>query len=71
MSILDIISKNKQSTQENTKQESLQDLNKLSGPEIDFLLRTLKTCTIKGEHVEIFYNIAIKLQNQFVEQQQN
>ena len=57
--------------QENTQQESLQDLNKLSGPEIDFLLRTLKTCTLKGEHVEIFYNIAIKLQNQFIEQQQN
>ena len=55
--------------QENIQQESLQDLNKLSGPEIDFLLRTLKTCTIKGEHVEIFYNIAIKLQNQFTEQQ--
>lgn len=58
-------------TQENKKQESLQDLNKLTGPEIDFLLRTLKTCTIKGEQVEIFYNIAIKLQNQFIEQQQN
>lgn len=57
--------------QENTTQESLQDLNKLSGTEIDFLLRTLKTCTLKGEHVEIFYNIAIKLQNQFIEQQQN
>ncbi len=70
MSILDII-KNKQTTQESINQESLQDLNKLSGPEIDFLLRTLKTCTLKGEHVEIFYNIAIKLQNQFIEQQQN
>ena len=70
MSILDII-KSKQTTQEPIKQESLQDLNKLSGPEIDFLLRTLKTCTIKGEQVEIFYNIAIKLQNQFIEQQQN
>lgn len=50
--------------------EPVQDVNQLSGPEIEFLLRTLKTCTLKGEHVETFYNIAIKLQNQYLNQTQ-
>ena len=50
--------------------ETTQDANQLTGPEIDFLLRTLKTCTLKGEHVELFYNIAIKLQNQYLNQTQ-
>jgi len=55
---------------QNTAQETIQDPNKLTGPEIDFLLRTLKTCTLKGEHVELFYNIAIKLQNQYLDSTQ-
>lgn len=40
----------------------------LTGSELDFLLRTLKSCTLKGEQVEMFYNVVIKLQNQYVEQ---
>jgi len=54
----------------NTNQEPIQDPNKLTGPEIDFLLRTLKSCTLKGEYVELFYNMVIKLQNQYLDQQQ-
>lgn len=42
--------------------------NKLSVEEIEFLLNSLKTVTIVGEQVEMFYNLVIKLQNQYVEQ---
>jgi hypothetical protein len=58
----------KVSNQSNTHQESIQDPNNLTGPELDFLLRTLKTCTITGDQVETFYNVVIKLQNQYVNQ---
>jgi hypothetical protein len=51
------------------KQEVIQDPNQLTGPELDFLLRTLKTCTLKGEQVEMFYNMVIKLQNQYLDKQ--
>lgn len=51
------------------KQEVIQDPNQLTGPELDFLLRTLKTCTLKGEQVEMFYNTVIKLQNQYLDKQ--
>lgn len=44
------------------------DPNKLSTTEIEFLLNSLKTVTITGEHVEMFYNLVIKLQNQYIEQ---
>ena len=51
---------------ENTQQD-IQDPNKLTGPELDFILRTLKTCTLKGEQIEQFYNIVVKLQNQYMD----
>lgn len=44
------------------------DPNKLSLEEIEFLLNSLKTVTIVGEHVEMFYNLVVKLQNQYIEQ---
>ena len=56
-----------QAPQSTNIQENLTQ-DQLTGPELDFLLRTLKTCTLKGEQVEVFYNIVIKLQNQYVEQ---
>jgi hypothetical protein len=46
---------------------AIQDPNKLTGPELDFILRTLKTCTLKGEQIEQFYNIVVKLQNQYMD----
>lgn len=52
-----------------TNKEVIQDPNQLTGPELDFLLRTLKTCTLKGEQVEMFYNMVIKLQNQYLDKQ--
>jgi len=44
------------------------DPNKLSLEEIEFLLNSLKTVTIVGKHVEIFYNLVVKLQNQYIAQ---
>lgn len=44
------------------------DVNQLSKDEIEFLLTTLKSSTIIGEQVEMFYNLVIKLQNQYIEQ---
>lgn len=42
--------------------------NQLSSEEIEFLLNALKTTTIMGEQVEMFYNMVVKLQNQYIEQ---
>ena len=44
------------------------DVNRLNQQELEFLLNTLKQTMVKGEHVELFYNLIIKLQNQYVEQ---
>lgn len=50
------------------KKEVEQDPNKLNASEIQIALQLLKLATIKGEQVEIFYNLVVKLQNQFLEQ---
>ena len=42
--------------------------NQLTPEEIEFLLNALKTTTIMGEQVEMFYNMVVKLQNQYIEQ---
>ena len=42
--------------------------NQLTPEEIEFLLNALKTTTIMGEQVEMFYNMIVKLQNQYIEQ---
>ena len=44
------------------------DENQLTPEEIEFLLNALKTTTIMGEQVEMFYNMVVKLQNQYIEQ---
>ncbi len=36
-------------------------------PELEFLLKMLGTADLKGHQVEMFYNLIIKLQNQFVQ----
>jgi len=43
--------------------------NQLSHEELEFLLNSLKETTIVGSQVEMFYNLVIKLQNQYIEQQ--
>ena len=44
------------------------DINRLSKEELEFLLNSLKDITITGSQVEMFYNLILKLQNQYVEQ---
>lgn len=44
------------------------DPNKLNVQELQLALQLLKDATIKGGQVEPFYNLVVKLQNQFLEQ---
>ena len=48
--------------------QSNQNVNQLNTSELEFLLTLLKTTTLTGEQVELFYNMVIKLQNQYTEQ---
>jgi len=36
--------------------------------ELEFLLNMLRESTLKGDQVELFYNLAIKIQNQYIKQ---
>jgi hypothetical protein len=58
--IKNIISKNNET--------QVSSVNQLDTQELEFLLNTLKQTMIMGEHVEMFYNLVIKLQNQYVDQ---
>lgn len=58
MGILDIINK--------SKQPEVLNPNDLNLQELEFLLNTLKNSTIRGEQVELFYGLVIKLQNQYL-----
>lgn len=42
--------------------------NELTAQELEFILNCMKSVTIAGEQVEVFYNMIIKLQNQYTEQ---
>jgi hypothetical protein len=42
------------------------DPNQLNVQDLEFLLNTLKGVSIKGEQVEHFYNLVVKLQNQYL-----
>jgi hypothetical protein len=44
------------------------DPNMLTAKELEFLLNILRDTTIKGEQVELFYNLAVKIQNQYIKQ---
>jgi len=46
------------------------DPNQLTGKELEFLLNILRESNLKGSQVELFYNLAIKLQNQYIKQTQ-
>jgi hypothetical protein len=62
MALLDIINKDKQPS------TPPPDPNKLNATEIQFVLQLLKQATLRGEQVELFYSLVVKLQNQFLEQ---
>lgn len=38
----------------------------LTKAEIELLLSLIKQSTFKGEHIEVLYNLVLKLQNQYV-----
>ena len=46
------------------------DATKLSLQELEFLLNTLKSTTIVGDQVEMFYIMVMKLQEQYIQLQQ-
>ncbi len=48
------------------KNEPTVDPNKLNQHELQLALQLLKLATIKGEQVEVFYNLVVKLQNQYL-----
>ena len=41
--------------------------SELELPELEFLLKVLSSADLKGNQVEMFYNLIVKLQNQFVQ----
>jgi len=45
------------------------DPDKLTVLELEFILNAMKTSTIVGDQVEMFYDLIIKLQNQYIKQQ--
>lgn len=56
MGLMDVIS----------KQKPAEDINQLNAQDLEYLLVTLKSITLRGDQVEQFYNLVIKLQNQYV-----
>lgn len=58
MALIDIIKKTTETV----------DPNKLNSQEIQLIIQLLRQSNIKGEHIELFYNLVIKLQNQYIEQ---
>lgn len=42
-------------------------VNQLTASEIEFLLLLVKNSSFKGEQIEVIYNTAVKLQNQYLE----
>lgn len=49
-------------TNEDQQQPIELDIN-----ELEFLLKVLGNCDLKGHQVEMFYNLIIKLQNQYLQ----
>ena len=45
-----------------------QTANQLTKQEIEFLLILLKDVSVRGDQVETFYNIILKLQEQYLKQ---
>ena len=52
-----------------TQSTSVSTVDDLTVEELEFLLRLLKTAMIRGDQVELFYAMAIKLQTQYTKLQ--
>ena len=55
-------------TLENNNVPTSSNSNKLEKEELELLINLIKRSSFLGEHVEIVYNIVLKLQNQFLEE---
>jgi hypothetical protein len=62
---------NKNNTIQNVVKDTprVPGINQLSTQELEFLLNMLRNATLVGEQVEMFYNLVVKLQNQYIDQQ--
>jgi hypothetical protein len=62
---------NKNNTIQNVVKDTprVPGINQLNTQELEFLLNMLRTATLVGEQVEMFYNLVVKLQNQYIDQQ--
>jgi hypothetical protein len=49
------------------KIEKITNPNELNIQELEFLLVLLRNASFKGEHLELLYNLVIKVQNQHIE----
>jgi hypothetical protein len=49
-----------------TKTSPIKTDSTLNKQEYEFLFNIIRNSTFKGEHLEILYNLALKLQNQYV-----
>ena len=58
----------KEQTTNNTVNNPL-STNELDKVEIEYLLRILGNADLKGKEVEMFYNLVIKLQQQYISKQ--
>lgn len=50
----------------NIPQKFVDEKNELNKLELEYLLELLKNADLKGYQIEMFYNLAFKLQNQYL-----
>lgn len=52
-----------------TPQSSFNSENEFNAQELELLLGILREVTLKGYQVELFYNLIVKMQNQYIAKQ--
>ena len=50
----------------NTPEKFIDETNELNKLELEYMLELLKNADLKGYQIEMFYNLAFKLQNQYL-----
>lgn len=48
-------------------EKQVNNTNQLSQQELEYLLSLLKNVNLRGEHVEMFYELVLKLQKQYLD----
>lgn len=67
--VMAFISKNVivgQTSIQNSQEQPQQSSGELELAEVEYLLKVLRDCDLKGHQVEMFYNLIVKLQNQYL-----